>query len=461
MFSFNINDHKYSNIHFIGIGGISMSGLAEILLSQGYKVSGSDRSSSKIVERLESLQAQIYIGHSKNNIKDYDLVIYTDAIPKDNEELVEAVNRNIETVDRATFLGALIRNYTNSIAVSGTHGKTSTTSMIATILNKSTLDPTILLGGSLDDIGGNVRIGNREHLLTEACEYKGNVLKYYPSIAIILNMEEDHMDYFKDLEHILGTFRDYTKNIDKDGSLIINLDDPNADSIIGDCPVKVISFSIDKDSDYRAENISFDQQGFPNFDLRVKGDKVYKVKLNIMGIHNIYNTLASIAATHILGIPMETIVKAIESYGGPHRRLEYKGHIGNVKVMDDYAHHPTEIQVTLHALKQTGAKIWCIFQPHTYTRTKFLMNNFSNSFKDADKVIVTDIFAAREIDPGDVHSRDLVEKIQENGVDAKYMESFEKVEDYLRDKIEDGDLVVTMGAGDVYLIGEHILEETK
>ena len=461
MFSFNINDHKYSNIHFIGIGGISMSGLAEILLSQGYKVSGSDRSSSKIVERLESLQAQIYIGHSKNNIKDYDLVIYTDAIPKDNEELVEAVNRNIETVDRATFLGALIRNYTNSIAVSGTHGKTSTTSMIATILNKSTLDPTILLGGSLDDIGGNVRIGNREHLLTEACEYKGNVLKYYPSIAIILNMEEDHMDYFKDLEHILDTFRDYTKNIDKDGSLIINLDDPNADSIIGDCPVKVISFSIDKDSDYRAENISFDQQGFPNFDLRVKGDKVYKVKLNIMGIHNIYNTLASIAATHILGIPMETIVKAIESYGGPHRRLEYKGHIGNVKVMDDYAHHPTEIQVTLHALKQTGAKIWCIFQPHTYTRTKFLMNNFSNSFKDADKVIVTDIFAAREIDPGDVHSRDLVEKIQENGVDAKYMESFEKVEDYLRDKIEDGDLVVTMGAGDVYLIGEHILEETK
>ena len=458
MFEFCMNSHKYSNIHFIGIGGISMSGLAEILLSEGYKVSGSDAKNSDIVEKLRSLGADIYIGHSKDNIKDCDLVIYTDAIAKDNEELQEAINKKIKTVDRATFLGALINNYTNSIAVSGTHGKTSTTSMIATILDKSDLDPTILLGGNLDEIGGNVRIGNKEHILTEACEYKANVLKYYPSIAIILNIEEDHMDFFRDLDHIMDTFIGYTNNIKEDGHLILNIDDPNANKIIENTDANIITFGIEKDADYRAENIVFDSLGLPSFDLNVKNDKVYKVKLNIMGTHNIYNALASIVATHLIGLPMDLVIKSMLSYKGTHRRFEYKGNIDSIKVMDDYAHHPTEIKTTLKALKKSNSKVWCIFQPHTYTRTKILMNDFSNSFSDADKVIITDIFAAREKDNGEVHAKDLADNLIENGVDAQYIEKFEDIEDYLLDNIKDNDLVVTMGAGDIYLVGENILK---
>lgn len=461
MFEFCITDHKYSKIHFIGIGGVSMSGLAEILISEGYKVSGSDAKNSKMVEKLKSLGADIYIGQSKDNIKDSDLVIYTDAIAKDNEELNEALNKNIKTVDRASFLGALIKNYTNSIAVSGTHGKTSTTSMIATILSKSDLDPTILLGGSLDEIGGNVRLGNKEHLLTEACEYKGNILKYYPSIAIILNIEEDHMDYFRDMDHIVDTFIGYTDNIQSDGHLVLNLDDPNAKTLIKNTRANIVTFAIESDADYRATNIDFDIHGFPSFDLKVKGGETYKVNLNIMGVHNIYNTLASIVASHLLGLDMEFIIESMESYHGTHRRLEYKGSIGNIKVMDDYAHHPTEIRATLKALKQAKSKVWCIFQPHTYTRTRILMDDFSNAFYDADKVVITDIFAARELDQGQVHARDLAKKLEANGVDVTYIKEFEDIEKYLLDNISDNDLVVTMGAGDIYLVGEDILEKSK
>lgn len=460
MFEFSINDHKYKKIHFIGIGGISMSGLAKILLNNGYEVSGSDRKEDGIINMLKEKNATIFRGHSKDNIKDYDLVIYTDAIPKDNEEYLEALEKNIPTVDRATFLGALIRNYKNSIAVSGTHGKTSTTSMIATILSKyKDMDPTILLGGSLDEIGGNVRIGNvNDLLLTEACEYKGNVLKYYPTIAIILNMEEDHMDYFKDIDHIVDTFIGYTKNIQENGHLILNLDDPHAEKVIENTDANIITFGIDKDADYRAINIEFDSLGFPSFDLDIKGQGIYPVKLKVMGLHNISNALASIASTHILNIPIEIIIKAMESYGGTHRRLEYKGNINNIVIMDDYAHHPTEIKATLNALDKTESKVWCVFQPHTYSRTIALLKDFSNAFEKANKVIVTDIYAARETDSGAVHSRDLVEKLVNNNVDAIYIKDFVDIEKYILENAKDDNLIVTMGAGDIHLVGEELLE---
>ncbi len=458
MFEFNINDKNYENIYFIGIGGISMSGLAKILLKEGYIVAGTDRSKSKVTEDLINHGAKINIGHRASNItRDIDLCIYTDAIKEDNVEILKAKELGIELVDRATFLGALIKNYQNSIAVSGTHGKTSTTSMIASVLSKSSLDPTILLGGQLDDIGGNVRLGNREHLLTEACEYKGNVLKYYPTMAIILNMEEDHLDYFKNLDHIVDTFIGYTKNIQEDGHLIINLDDPNAQRVIEETEAEVISFAIDREADYRADNISFDLNGLPSFDL-INQNCLYKVKLNVMGIHNIYNTLATIAACHILGISIEDIIKSLGLYNGTHRRLELKGTINGFTVMDDYAHHPTEIKAALHALKQKKSKVWCIFQPHTYTRTKLLIEEFSNAFFDADNIIITDIYAARENDNGEIHSKDLVNKLVENNMKAVYIENFKEIETYLLDNVKEGDLVVTMGAGDVYLIGEELVE---
>lgn len=462
MFVFSIDDHKYNHIHFIGIGGVSMSGLAEILLEEGYKVSGSDMNDGLIIERLRNLGADIYIGHDKDNIKDVDLVIYTDAISSDNEELLEAINKGIETIDRATFLGGIMKNYKNSIAVSGTHGKTTTTSMIATILNNSNLNPTVLLGGYLDDIGGNVKIGDREILLTEACEYKGNILKFYPNTAVILNIEEDHLDYFKDIDHIVNTFIQYSKNINENGNLIINIDDENASKIIENTKANVITIGINNKAYYTAENISFTSNGFPRFMLRVNCSSIYPVNLGVMGVHNIYNALASIAVADSLGIPMDTIISSLEKFKGTHRRLEFKGFLNGVKIIDDYAHHPTEIKASLRALRNsTKNRIWCIFQPHTYTRTKLLLDSFAESFGEADEVIIPDIYAAREKDNGIIHSTHLVEALLKNGIDAKYISSFENIEKYILNNAKKGDIVVTMGAGNVNRIGEELLKSNE
>lgn len=462
MFEFHINNHKYSHIHFIGIGGISMSGLAEILLNEGYKVSGSDAKNSDIIKKLKTLGADIHINHSNKHVNGADLVVYTDAISKDNEELMEAINNKIQVVDRATFLGALMKNYKNSIAVSGTHGKTTTTSMIATIFHHSTLDPTILLGGTLTEIGSNIKIGNKDHILTEACEYKGNVLKYFPTLAIILNMEEDHLDYFKDINHIVDNFIDYAKNIQDDGFLIINTDDKNSKKVIEETKAQVISFGIDNKADYYAENISFTSEGYPKFILNIRGQSLYPVTLNVMGIHNVYNSLASIASAQTLGIPIETIITSMMKYNGTHRRLEFKGIVNDVKIMDDYAHHPTEIKASLDALKNSNKNhIWCVFQPHTYTRTQLLLKDFGRAFSQADKVIIPDIYAAREKNNGSIHSSNLVDELINNGVDAQYMSSFENISNYLLEHAEKGDIVVTMGAGNVYAIGEKMLENKK
>lgn len=459
MFEFRINDHRYSKIHFIGIGGISMSGLAKILLNNGYIVSGSDRKDDDTTKMLKENGAIIFKGHSKDNIGDIDLVVYTDAIPKDNEELLEAINRGIETVDRATFLGELIRNYGDSIAVSGTHGKTTTTSMIATVLNHYTeIDPTILLGGNLDEIGGNAKIGkSNDLLLTEACEYKGNILKYYPSIAMILNMDEDHMDYFKNMDEIVEAFIGYTQNIQDGGYLVINNDDPNSNKVIEHTKANIVTFGIEKNADYMAKNIVFDSIGYPNFDLYIRDEFISNIKLKVMGLHNISNSLACIAATNTLNIPIETIINSMENYNGTHRRLEYKGNINDIIIMDDYAHHPTEIRAALNALDNANQKLWCIFQPHTYSRTIALLRDFSNAFEKADKVIVTDIYAARESDNGEVHSKDLVDKLLDNEVDAIYIKDFSDIEEYIIKNVKNNDLVVTMGAGDIHLVGENLL----
>lgn len=462
MLNFSINGHQYSHIHFIGIGGVSMSGLAEILLTEKYKVSGSDMNNSYTVERLKKLGADIYIGHDKKHVEGADLVVYTDAISKDNVELNQALENNIPTVDRATFLGALMKNYENSIAVSGTHGKTTTTGMIATILNRSLLKPTILLGGQLDEIGGNVKLGSKKYLVTEACEYKGNILKYYPNIAIILNMEEEHLDYFEDIDHVVDTFSRYGQNIKEDGYLIINRDDPNASRVIDNTKAKVVTFGLNNKSDFTAENISFSSDGYPRFMLNIKGESIYPVELSVMGLHNVYNALASIATGYILGLPIASIIDSIKDYKGTNRRLEMKGIINGVKIVDDYAHHPTEIKASLKAIRNLAKnKIWCIFQPHTYTRTKLLLNNFAESFSEADKVIIPDIYAAREKDNGIVHSTHLVEALIKNGIDAEYIPSFEEIEEYILKNAKKGDVVVTMGAGNIYSIGDALLEHSE
>ncbi len=464
MFEFDLNGHEYEHVHFIGIGGISMSGLAEILISTGYNISGTDSKDSPIIKRLRNLGANIYIGHNRENITGADLIIYTDAISPDNEELVAALESNIPTIDRATFLGALMNNYKNSIAVSGTHGKTTTTSMIATITNHGTLDPTILLGGKLDEIGGNVKLGSMDYILTEACEYRANILKYFPTMAIILNIDEDHLDYFKDMNHIVNTFAKYASNLKSDGYLIINHDDVHSEYVIKNAKSKVITFGIDSDCDYSAENISYSKEGYSSFILNIRDRERWPITLQVIGKHNIYNALASIAAAHIYGVPIEDIIENISKYTGVHRRLELKGYVNGTKIIDDYAHHPTEIKATLEAVKNSyngNGKIYCIFQPHTFTRTKILLDSFSESFTNASEVIITDIYAAREYDNGEIHSKNLVDAINKKTSNAMYIPTFKEAEDYLIHHMESNDIVLTMGAGNVYLIGENLLNSTS
>ncbi len=462
MFEFDFNKKTYKHIHFVGIGGVSMSGLAEILLSKGFEVSGSDANKSDITIHLEDLGAKVFIGHQKENINGVDLVVYTDAVSSDNEELVEAENKNIKIVDRASFLGAIMLNYQDSIAVSGTHGKTSTTSIIASITNYiDNFNPTILLGGKLNEIGGNIRLASEDCIITEACEYKGNILKYYPSTAIILNIDEDHLDFFKNIDHIVDTFIDYTKNIQENGTLIINMDDPNTKRIIENTreDIDIITFGVDNQADFMAKNIRV-SDGKTYFDLLIHGEESHPIELNIIGRHNVYNSLAAIIAIYNHDMDIEVIIDKIKGYQGVQRRLELKGVVNGVTFLDDYAHHPTEIKTTLDAIKASknmDGTSYCIFQPHTFTRTKILLNSFSEAFKDVDKVIITDIFAAREKNNGSIHSKDLTDAVNKISNNAIYLSSFEEIESFLKDKVKEKDLVITMGAGNIYQLAESIL----
>ena len=460
MFEINIDDSKYKNIFFIGIGGISMSALAELMLHKGYKVYGSDRMPSINTEKLEKNGATIYYEHKKEHIENMDLVIFTDAISFDNEEYMAAVKEKIDLVDRATFLGAIMKNYKNSIAVSGTHGKTTTTSMITEIIKDLDLNPTIMLGGQLKDIDGNIKIGDENLFLTEACEYKANILKYFPTTEIILNIDEDHLDYFDNIDHIVRTFKGYVDNLHADDYVILNVDDENVDTLFPIDNCKVFTFGIKNDADLRAKNIDFSEDGFPTYDLYLKGKKICHVELSVLGRHNVLNSLAAIAATYVNNIPIEDAIIGLKNYKGVERRLEEKGYYKGTKIMDDYAHHPTEIKSSIHAIKNAcKGKLYTIFQPHTYTRTKLLLDAFANSFDESDVIIITDIYAAREKDYGDIHSKTLRDAISDHRDNAFYISGFEDIVKFIIENIKKDDVVVTMGAGDVYKIGEMILEK--
>ncbi len=461
MNSFDINIDDFSNVHFIGIGGISMSALAEILLDKGVSVSGSDSKNSSILEKLKIKGANIYIGHGSENIKDgLDLIVFTDAISPDNPEFLEAKLKNIQTIDRGNFLGQLMKKYENSIAISGTHGKTTTTGMLSTIIHNTPLDPTILLGGELDCIDGNVRIGSDKLILTEACEYKANLLKFHATTAVILNVEADHLDFYKDISEIIDVFKGFVSNVPEDGHIIVNSDDQNAMNSVVAAKCEVLTFGVDNNSNYKANDVSFNSEGKSFFNLVVNNKDSYDVVLNVTGIHNVYNALGAIASAHVAGLSMEQVIAGINEYTGTHRRLEHKGFFRGVRVIDDYAHHPTEIAVTLKSMKNLDfKKIWCIFQPHTYTRTKSLLHEFSESFFDADTVIISNIYAAREKDNGEIHSKHLVDLLVDKGVDAMHFDDFEDIAEYISKNANDGDLVLTMGAGDVYTIGEVLVRK--
>ena len=463
MFQFQFGTKEYHHIHFIGIGGISMSGLAALMLSKGYTISGSDRKASPITKHLEELGITFYEDHDPAQIEDADLVVYTDAIQMDNPEYRAAVAKKIDVIDRATFLGAVMRNFHVSIAVSGTHGKTTTTSMIATAIKDEPISPTIMVGGNLGEISGNVRIGTGDFFLTEACEYRANVLKYFPSTAIILNIDEDHLDFFDNIDHILDTFRAYAGNLGEDDLLILNKDDDYAYSMKDATKGRIVTFSHKGEADYEARNLVIDPHtGRPHYDLYIRGKKIAPIQLQVMGLHNVSNSLAAISACVENNIPVEDAIKGVLNYHGVGRRLEYKGEVDGIRVIDDYAHHPTEIASTLHALKPTVQnRLICIFQPHTYTRTKLLLDSFSHSFKESDMTIIADIYAAREKDYGDIHSKTLVEAVKANHDQAIYIGEQDEILDYIKEKSRPGDVILTMGAGDIYRVGERFLEDAE
>ncbi len=463
MFQFQFGTKDYHHIHFIGIGGISMSGLAALMLSKGYTISGSDRKASPITDHLKELGITVYEGHDPEQIEDADLVVYTDAIQMDNPEYRAAVAKKIDVIDRATFLGAVMKNFHVSIAVSGTHGKTTTTSMIATAIKDEPISPTIMVGGNLGEISGNVRIGTGDFFLTEACEYRANVLKYFPSTAIILNIDEDHLDFFDNIDHILETFRAYAGNLGEEDLLILNKDDDYAYSMKDATKSRIVTFSHKGEADYEARNLVIDPHtGRPHYDLYIRGEKIAPIQLQVMGLHNVSNSLAAISACVENNIPVEDAIKGVLNYHGVGRRLEFKGEVDGIRVIDDYAHHPTEIASTLHALKPTVKnRLICIFQPHTYTRTKLLLDSFSHSFKESDMTIIADIYAAREKDYGDIHSKTLVEAVKANHDQAIYIGEQDEILDYIKEKSRPGDVILTMGAGDIFRVGERFLEDAE
>ena len=459
---YTINFQKPIHIHFIGIGGISMSGLAEILLDRKFTVSGSDMKASEITEHLGKIGARIAIGQRAENITDdIDLVVYTAAIHEENEEFAAAKNKNIPMMTRAALLGQIMDNYARSIAVAGTHGKTTTTSMLTHILLQGQLDPTVSVGGMLDRIGGNIRVGQSNVFLTEACEYTNSFLEFHPLYSIILNVEEDHMDFFKDLEDIKHSFHLFASQTAPDGLIIINGEMEHTDDILKDLPQKAITFGLNGDNDYTATDISFDKEGNGSYQLVVDGENMGPVSLKVKGRHNIMNSLAAIACARALGLPMQQILTGLLSFGGTHRRFEYKGNIGDVIVIDDYAHHPTEIKATLTAAREyPHDELWVVFQPHTYTRTKAFLHQFAEVLTLADHVVLADIYAAREPDTGMVSSRDIVNLLKEAGTDVYYFPTFGEIEDFLLSQVKGHDLLITMGAGDVVNIGEDILRKT-
>lgn len=465
MYKVCLNDPK--RVHFIGIGGISMSGLAELLHNKGFKVSGSDSKKSKNTVHLESIGVNIIYGQRAENItSDTDFVVYTAAVKEDNPEYQAVLKANIPLIDRAQLIGQIMLNYSNAIAIAGTHGKTTTTSMNSLILLEGGLDPTISLGGILDNIGGNIHIGESDIFITEACEYTNSFLKFNPSIGIILNVEAEHMDYFKSLDNVRLSFRAFANRIPKDGLLIINGDIDDVEYFTEDLECKIITYSLKEKlspisnatAHYFADNIKYDDFGKGTFDLLVDGKYIDLIQLNVVGTHNISNSLPSIALANYFDIPMDVIKKGILAFKGTERRFEYKGEIYGITIIDDYAHHPTEVKATLTAAKRYPHKsIYCVFQPHTYTRTKTFLDEFANVLSLADVIILTDIYAAREKNSVDISSEDLRRKLQELGKEVYYFKSFDEIEKFILKKCSHGDLLITMGAGDVVNIGESLL----
>ena len=456
-----ILDENVKNVHFIGIGGISMSGLAEILHHNGLAVTGSDWEASDITDNLSELGIKIFIGHDEANISaEHDLVVYTAAVKPDNPELYAARKNNIPAMERAKLLGLIIGGYKHSVGVAGMHGKTSTTAIISDVLLTAGLDPTISVGGFMESVNCNYRIGDSQFLVAEACEYSDSFLHFHPFVGVILNIDSDHLDYFGTMDNIVASFCKYAKNIPAEGSLVIHGDTLYIDKVLDGLTCNVITYGR-QGSDFEAANISYNEDGYPNFDIICKGVKMGNVSLKLRGTHNIDNALAATAVAAALALPVDDILKGLESASGVKRRYEHKGSFNGITVIDDYAHHPEEIKPNLSAAaKGPFKRIICAFQSHTYSRTQNLLHEFSTAFDYCHTVLVLPVYASREVFAGHKENpiaKELSERINKNGIRSHYMESFESAANWIKKHMEKGDLLITMGAGDINKLGEGLL----
>lgn len=451
---------QYKRIHMIGIGGVSMSGIAEILKNWGFVVTGSDSTASENTDKLLQSHIPVTIGHNLTDLESADLVVYSAAIQKDDIELVRAKQLNIPIIERGTFLGKLTKAYRNTICVSGTHGKTTTTSMISMCFLEACKDPSIQVGAYLNSIDGNYRVGNSEYFIIEACEYVESYLKLFPKTEVILNVDNDHLDYFGTIENIVKSFGNYVRLLPDDGLLVINWDDEHCKTITKNTKAKVVTYGINnQNANFVARNIIFDNNGFPTFDVYYNNNFFKTISLSVPGIHNVLNALACIAVCNEYGLSKEDMKNALHKYTGAHRRFEYKGNFNGINVYDDYGHHPTEIVATSNALKQkTYHESWVIFQPHTYSRTKNLLDDFAHALLNFDHIIVTDIYAARETNTYNISSKDLVDKIESLEKSATYISDFNEIVDYIKSHAKPTDIVLTLGAGTVTDIGPMLVK---
>ena len=453
---------KYKKIHMVGIGGVSMSGIAEIIKSFGIKVTGSNIEKSSTTEKLTANGILVTIGHSKDNIPaKCDLVVYTAAVKLNNIELVTAKKLGIPIIERADFLGLLTSLYKDTICISGTHGKTTTTSMISVCFVEAKLDPTIQVGANLKQLDGNYRAGNSNYLIIEACEYVESFLKFFPKTEIILNVDNDHLDYFKNFDNIKKAFVKYAKLLPDDGLLVINGDDPSCIDLSKKIKCNFLTYGMLTDNcDYVAKNLTMDDNGFYEFDVYFNNVYFQHFKLSVPGIHNILNALACIATCNYYDIPVKSIKKSLRSFTGANRRFEYIGTFNDISVFDDYGHHPTEIRATYDALlNKKFRKSWVIFQPHTYSRTKHHLDEFATSLLGFDNIIITDIYASREKDNQNISSKDLVKKIKSFGAkNVIHISNFEEIAKHIKSNAKPGDIVLTLGAGNVVEIGPELIK---
>lgn len=453
----NIEDYRGKRVHMIGIGGSSMSGLAEMLLREGYCVSGSDNANSHAVERLRGMGIPVAVGHDAQNVQGADLIVFSAAIAPDNPERAAARAQGIPEMERSTLLGQMMRGHKQAVCVCGAHGKTTTSSMIAETLLECGQDPTVHIGGRLDALGGGSRIGKKDVFVAEACEFHGSFLEMHPTVAVVLNIDADHLDYYRDIEHIEAAFGQFLSLLPSSGTAIGWGEDERIMRLFSKLTCHTVTFGMRPENDYYPLNLVYSETGCPEYDAVFRGEIAAHIKLKVAGEFNVLNSLAAFAASVVAGAKPEAAAAALSHFAGVHRRFELTGVIDGVKMYHDYGHNPAEMHAALSVARmQHPKRLWAVMQPHTFSRVKSLFQDYLTCTAAADFTLVTDIFAAREKDPGDIKAEMLVEGMRAHGVHAIHTPTFDDTEKYLRAHWQSGDLVLTMGCGNINLLNEQM-----